>query len=193
MAVVKPSPRPNELIDALDNEDRRAYAGRIWRAVRIGHDVLRASRAGGRWDDGTFDVIYTSELKDGAIAERHFHLSQGQPLIPSKPKYVVYELQVSLTSVLDLSSMDRLTALGVNTQRYGALSYLERHQEYPTTQQIAEIAHFLDFDGILVPNARWDCKNLIILSEHVDPSNYTATGKLEPIDWDRWQISIKKR
>ena len=82
MATLKPPPRPSNLIDILDAQERRNFHGRVWRAVRKGYDVLRGARTGGRWDDGTFDVLYCSMTKDGAIAERHFHLSKGQPVVP---------------------------------------------------------------------------------------------------------------
>jgi RES domain-containing protein len=168
MPPTKP-PRPSNLIDLLDAQERREFLGRVWRAVRAGYDVLRGASAGGRWDDGTFDVLYTSATKEGAIAERKFHLSQGLPVIPSRPKYVVHELDVKLSHILDLTDTSLLEALGLDMRRFGALSYVERSQEYPTTQQIAEITHFLEFDGMLVPSARSPCNNLIIFTERVKP------------------------
>src|SRR4051812_34275875 len=131
-------PRSNKLIDAIDARERKLLTRRVWRVVRDGYDVLRGSRAGGRWDDGTFDVLYTSAESDGAIAERYFHLARGQPVIPSRPKYSVHAIEISLSQVLDLSDFNALTGLGVDREKYGALSYVERHQEYPSTQQIAE-------------------------------------------------------
>lgn len=192
MAPSKLLPRPNTLIDALDGEPKQPFSGRVWRAVRVGYDVLRAARAGARWDDGTFDVLYTSLAKDGAIAERRYHLSQGQPLIPSRPKYVAYELEISLKGMLDLSDHKKLESLGVDVRKFGALAYVEKHQEYPSTQQIAEVAHFLEFDGILVQSARWDCKNLVIFSERIRPEDLSTVGKPEPIDWRTWETKTKK-
>ena len=76
--------RDQRLLDALERSERTPYAGRVWRSVREGQDPLTCWRAGGRWDDGTLDVLYTSETKAAAVAERQFHLYQGQPLPPSK-------------------------------------------------------------------------------------------------------------
>lgn len=175
----KHPPRPSKIIDALDAKDRLQFSGRVWRTVREGHDVLRGARSGGRWDDGTFDVLYTSLTKEGSIAERLFHLSKGQPVIPSIPKYFAYELEVSLLSVLDLSNLSEIEALGVDVTKFGALSYVERPQEYPSTQQITEIAHFLEFDGVLVPSARSQARNLVIFTERIEPSSLTVIGSPE--------------
>ena len=174
--TTKHPPRPSKIIDALDARERRPFSGRVWRAVREGYDVLRGARSGGRWDDGTFDVLYTSLRKEGAIAERLFHLSRGQPVIPSIPKYFVHEIEVTLANTLDLSDLESLKNLGVDTFKYGNLSYAERPQEYPSTQQVAEIAYFLEFEGILVPSARFDCKNLIVFTERVKPHCLSVVG-----------------
>lgn len=179
--MVKHPPRPSKLIDLLDAQDRKNFHGRVWRAVKENYDVLRAARSGGRWDDGTFDVLYTSTMKEGAVAERIFHLSKGQPVVPSRPKYFVHELSVELSMVLNLN-LPLMETLGLDTRRYGSLSYIERHQEYPSTQQIAEIANFLEFEAILVPSARWQCNNLIIFAERVKPDNLAVVGVREPIN-----------
>lgn len=176
-------PRPSRLIDALDAQEGMIFSGRVWRSVRETQDVLRASRSGGRWDDGTFDVLYTSLTKEGAIAERIYHLSKGQPVIPSKPRYVVHEIEVSLRRVLDLSSKNFLESLGLDMGTYGLLSYVERPREYPTTQQIAEIAHFLEFDALLVPGARAAANNLVIFAERTKPESFWTVGKPEPISF----------
>jgi RES domain-containing protein len=193
MITKKLTPRSNDLIDAIEAQERKLVQKRVWRAVREGYDVLRASRAGGRWDDGTFDVLYTSTESDGAIAERYFHLSRGQPIIPSRPTYFVHEIEVSLSQALDLSDMTLLKKLGIDTARYGALSYIERHQEYPSTQQIAEIAHFLEFDGVIVPSARWSCSNIIVFSERTGPASMYTVGTPTRINWSQWSSRIGNR
>ena len=144
------------LIDALDAIRRAPFEGTVWRVVREGRDPLQCSASGGRWDDGSFDVLYTSRKSDGAIAEMYFHLLRGQPVFPSKIRYHLHELNVSLDEVMTLT-MDDLASLGLDATRFGQLSYNERTQEYPRSQEIAEVAHFLDCDGLLAPSARWDC------------------------------------
>ncbi len=162
-------PRPirdQRLLDALDTLDQQPYTDTVWRSVREGKDPLSCWRPGGRWDDGTFDVLYTSETRQAAIDERYFHLYQGQPILPSRVKYELFELRVSLESVMRFETLDHLAALRLNVQSYGRLSYIERSQEYPRSQEIAEACSFLGADGILVPSARSPgVNNLVIFCE----------------------------
>src|SRR5258708_3038672 len=129
------SARDNRLLDALENLVPEAFEGAIWRVVRDGRDPVQCSAVGGRWDDRTFDVLYTSTRGDGAIAEMYFHVSRGQPVIPSRVRYRLFELRVALGSCLRFSSLTELSSLGLQTASYGQLSYAEREQEYPRTQE----------------------------------------------------------
>jgi RES domain-containing protein len=160
--------RDQTLLDALEKVQQRPYSGIVWRSVREGRDPLTCWRSGGRWDDGSFDVLYTSETRDAALTERRFHLYQGQPIPPSKVRYELFELRVSLEAVMVLAPADRLTAIGLDMGRYGQLSYLEREQEYPRSQEIAEACLFLGADGILVPSARdLGSNNLIVFCDQL--------------------------
>jgi RES domain-containing protein len=180
-------PRDATLIDALEAAPPIAFEGTVWRMVRAGRDVLQGSSYGGRWDDGTFDVLYTSQKADGAIAEMHFHVSRGQPVIPSKITYRLYELHVAMPRVLKFADLAALAALGVDTSRYGALSYVERAQEYPRPQEIAEAAYFVGFDGLIVPNARFDCPNVIVFCDRVPPHAIEVVRDRGAIAWDDWR------
>ena len=150
------------------------FDGTAWRVVKEGRDPLAASRSGGRWDDGTFDVLYTSEARDGAVAEARFYLMRGQPVAPSKPIYELYELHLALTQSLRLVDLAALRALGVNTDQYGKAHYEQRNTEYPRTQEVGEAAHFLGFDGLQVPNARHDCLNIVLFDDVCDCSAKTV-------------------
>lgn len=179
--------RDNALIDALEAIPAVTYDGPAWRVVREGRNVLACSAVGGRWDDGTFEVLYTSQTGDGAVAEMHFHLSRGQPVIPSRITYRLYELKVAIGRALRLADLDAIKALGVDTSRYGALSHAESGQEYPRTQEIAETAHFVGFDGLVVPNARWACLNVILFCDRIAPANSEVVTDHGPVDWTEWR------
>jgi RES domain-containing protein len=181
-------PRPQALLDAIEAETPINLAARLWRVVTEGRDPLQPGRAGGRWDDGTFDVLYTSSERNGALAEAWFHSTRGQPIPPSKPIKRIYEIEVELDRVLDLSGEGRLAALGVNMQSYGRLSYLQREGEYPTTQQIGEIAYFYEYEAIVVPNARWPTSNVVILTEHASPARINSDGG-ERVDLMTWRAT----
>ena len=162
--------RDQRLLDALEQSDRAPYAGRLWRSVSEGRDPLTCWRAGGRWDDGTLDVLYTSETKAAAVAERRFHLYQGQPLPPSKVRYELFELRVSLEAVVRFADLDALASIGFDVGSFGQLTHVERKREYPRSQEIAEACAFLGADGLLVPSAReTSLNNLIVFCEQETP------------------------
>jgi RES domain len=179
--------RDNKLIDALERISPVQLEGTVWRVVREGHDVLIPSAAGGRWDDGTFDVLYTSKAADGAAAEAYFHLSRGQPVFPSKITHRLYRLNAAIKKALVLADLGAIARLGVDTTRYGALSYNERQQEYPRTQEVAETAHFLGFDALMAPNARWECMNVILFLDRIGPDACEVTFNHGSIDLKKWQ------
>ena len=128
--------RDSKLIDVLEEADGEPFEGSIWRVVRENKDPCLCGSPGGRWDDRTFDVLYTSTERDGAIAEMYFHLSRGQPVIPSRIRYTIFELSISLSQLLTLPSLDRLANLGIDVNRAtvndfnGRPRYLVDHNLY---------------------------------------------------------------
>ncbi len=181
--------RDNALIDAIEGLTPVSFHGTVWRVVRKGRSPVDCGRAGGRWDDGTFDVLYTAQERDGAIAEMFFHLGRGQPVFPSKVDYGVHELLVTVDRALQLIDLEALKALGLDTSHYGQLSFDRATDEYPRSQDIAEAAHFLEFDGLIVPSARWNCMNVILFGDRVPPEAIEIVADHGLIDWINW---IKK-
>ena len=171
------------LIDALDGRTGLSIKEDVWRITREGRDATDCTSSGGRWDDGTFDVLYTSRTRDCVIAEMEFHLRRGQPLIPSKPKFLIYQLHISLENILDLSSLDALAALGLDLDAFGRISYVGHRSEYPRTQEIAEVANFLGFDGLLVPSARQNGVNVVVFCDRTAPDQVEIKKCFGPIDW----------
>jgi RES domain-containing protein len=141
---------------------------------------LQAGRSPSRWCNGAFDVLYTSLERDGAIAEVHELLSL-QPVFPSKISFFAHRLKVSLRCCLHLAAPSTLSKLGVDTERYPERSYGRTHD-------IADAAHFLGFDSLIVPNARWRCTNTVLFTERIEPAclELQATEP-EAIDWQTWR------
>ena len=177
--------RDNALLDAIEAHAPVAFEASVWRVVREGRSPAICSRSGGRWDDGTFDVLYTSQEADGALAEMHFHLGRGQPVFPSKVRYHLHEVQTALSKALKLVDLAALAKLGLDMARYGQLSYQDKAGEYPRSQDIGEAAHFLEFDGLLVPSARWQCQNVILFWDRVPPEAVKDHGLVDFADWAR--------
>jgi hypothetical protein len=121
-------------------------------------------------------TLYTSLLREGALAEISFRQSVLDP-IPSKPIFV-HRLHVELERVVHIA-IDDLEYLGVSMIDYGSLNYSK-------TQEIGEAACFLDFDGAIVPSARWPCENLIVFTDRVGVP--VSPIDSEQVDWRKWAI-----
>lgn len=176
--MVERRARDIELLDALDAHAGVPFEGDIWRIVRRERDVLEGFASKARWDPGTFDVLYTSLEREGALEEVLFHLSH-QPVFPSKLQSVLHRISVKTRRTLKLADLSAVAALGIAPERYGELSY-ERSQE------IGDAAFFLGFDGILAPSARWQCQNLILFMDRLEPGDLTVLES-EPVDWGLWR------
>ena len=171
--------RDPELLDAVDKFARTVLEGQVWRVVRESRDVLQASPVGARWDPGTFDVLYTSLDRDGALQEIYFHLSR-QPVFPSVP-FQLHRLRANARKILRLEDLHVLEQLGVDTGNYAGLNYAR-------TQAIGDAAFFLGFDGLVVPSARYACLNLILFADHVAVADLDVELS-EPVDWKAWRRS----
>jgi RES domain-containing protein len=166
-----------ELLERLGAFEITPFAGEVFRATRLSLDPLAESTSGGRWaPTGLVPVLYTSTLREGALAEITYHWGQLTPR-PSKPA-VLHRLRVSTQDSLHLLR-GNLEELGVDMERYQGINY---HR----TQEIGAAVAFLGCDGLMVPSARWDCENLVLFME-----NHALTSRLdllssEHVDWQSW-------
>ena len=124
-------------------------------------------------------VLYGAAERDGAIAEIHFHLSRGQSVFPSRMRHDVFELAVTARNALVLADMEQLRRLGVEDSRY-------REMLYERTQEIGAAAAFLGFDGLIVPSARWECRNIILFLDALQLDE-VRTVSSESVDWAAWR------
>jgi hypothetical protein len=145
--------------------------------VREGRDPIQGHASAGRWDPGVFDVLYTALEPDGALAEIHFHLSR-QPVFPSTIRWRLHEIEVRSRKTLRLADMRALARLGVEEARYSEVLY-------DRTQEIGDAAHFLGFDGVLAPNARWPCLNLTLFTDRFAPDDLSSI-RSKPVDVAAW-------
>jgi hypothetical protein len=174
-----------ELLDALEALDPISLTADVWRAVRIGRDPIRGSTADGRWGAaGELEVLYTSLERDGARAEIGYRLGL-EPVWPSRLEHTECRVSLELERVCDLTDFALLSALGVDEGRY------EGH-DYRSEQAISAAARFLNFDGILVPNARHPSDNLVIYTDVVD-SGALNVHEVHKIDWNRWRAANRTR
>ena len=81
---------------------------------------------------------------------------------------------------LRLVDMKQLENLGVDITRYETF-------EYGATQAVAAAAHFLEFDGLLVPSARFACANLVLFTDRVPQAGNLQLVSSETVDWVDWR------
>jgi len=173
------SPRIHDrvILDALEALDPEPFLGMVWRVTRAGREPLRGAAAHGRWSpSGEFEVLYTSLVREGALAEIGYRLSL-QPVWPSRIEHEIHAIDVRIERSLRFANVQNLAPLGVEPARY-------RSFDYTATQAIAAAANFLGFDGLIVPNARFDCGNLVIFTERAPALTLIRT---ERVDWDTWR------
>lgn len=182
--MVERRARDLDLLDLLDAHEGVAFEGDVWRIVREERAALQGYPAAARWDPGSFDVLYTSLSREGALAEIHFHLSR-QPVFPSKMRSVIHRVAVRTRRTLRIADLGALAALGITRESHATLAY-ERSQE------IGDAAAFLGFDGILAPSARWPCQNLVLFVDRLAPEDLTVRDS-EPVDWEAWRARNASR
>jgi hypothetical protein len=168
------------VLDALEKLDPVPFDSDVWRVARKGRDPLRGSSANGRWGaPGELEVLYTSEQRNGALAEVGFRLSL-EPVWPSLIQHQIHILAVRAERTLRLVDISELEELGVDISRYETF-------EYGATQAIAAAAHFLEFDGMLVPSARLACTNLVLFTDRVSHTGHIQLVSSEDVDWADWR------
>jgi RES domain-containing protein len=171
------------ILDALENIDPEALKKVVWRVARKGRDPLRGAIANGRWNAiGEFEVLYTSLEADGALAEVGQRLSL-EPVWPSKIEHQLHRLEVKTERALRLDNLPQLERLGVDIKRFEGL-------EYAATQAIAAAAHFLEFDAMMVPSARYNTKNLVVFLDRIRTSPELLSS--EEVDWAKWRARARR-
>jgi RES domain len=168
------------LLDVLSEYRPEVFEGEVWRITRKGLDPLRGSTAHGRWSAGPdIEVVYTSLERDGALAEIGFRMGL-EPVWPSRLEHDIHALSTMVERTLKIMNFKALEELGVDTSRYESFNYAK-------TKAIAAAAHFLEFDGMMVPSARSACQHLVLFKERVKDLRLV---KSQPVDWVKWRQQL---
>jgi hypothetical protein len=172
------------ILDALDAIGPKPFEGEVWRVTRTDRDALRGSSTHGRWSpNGEFEVLYTSLEREGALTEVGHRLSL-EPVWPSRIRHQIHRIAVRSEKTLQIATLDMLHNLGVDIAKYQSF-------DYEVTQAITSAAHFLMFDGMLVPGARAPCTNLVLFLDRVTAHGYLEVRQSEPVNWTAWKTGRK--
>ncbi len=168
-----------ELLDQLESLPSVKHSGDVWRVTPKGRNPVVGGNNGGRWSPSTGGpVLYTSLDRAGALQEIKFRLEVIDPVFPSKRPFELHRIQVATTQTIEIADLSTLGQLGVNEKKY-------QNTDYSQTQAIAAAAQFLEFDGIIVPSARFDCQNLVLFLDNFQDGEIVKITSTEPIDWNK--------
>lgn len=166
-----------DLLDILSRCPTERYEGDTYRATRLNQEALAPSANGGRWaPPNQVPVLYTSLIKEGALAELSYHWGQLTPY-PSKPA-AIHRIRTTTEKTLRLKRTD-LQELSVDLDRY-------HETNYERCQQIGAAVSFMECDGLIVPSARWDCDNLVLFIDNHSLSSELQVLESEQVDWLGW-------
>lgn len=167
------------LIEHLSNLKAISFDGVVYRATRNNLDPLAPSSNGGRWmPKDEMSVLYTSLSEDGAVSELVYHWGKLNPR-PSKPANLS-KIKVCLSQSLRVLQTD-LKSLGIESDDYHLTNY----------QKMQEIGHataFLEFHGLIVPSARWECENLIVFMDNISYNEQIELIEERELDWIKWGL-----
>lgn len=148
------------ILDILQGLQAREWRGTVYRHMLANYPPDRDNTRGARWNPPGTAARYTSLEKETALAEAEYLLSsQGR-----RPRAVrtLYSISIQLLNVLDLTSRELLTRLGITGSRL-------RAADYSDCQAIGGAVAWLGHDGLLVPSARHAGTNLVIYPINTDP------------------------
>ena len=152
--------RDPDLLTHIEGCRKGPFEGAVYRVVWANRSPVRGSSgARGRWSspDSQFEVLNTSFMPEGAIAEFDAFWS----LFEQRPdrEALNWKLRMRLKRTLELS-FGELEELHVAQSHYGG-------REYSRTQEISDAVNYLEYDGLIVPCARYECRNLIIYIQNL--------------------------
>lgn len=155
------------LLDALEQFEGVEWRGTVFRHILGSAPPERANIRGARWNPPGVQALYTSLAAGTAKAEGD-HVIALQPVPPRAPR-TIYELAVSLNSLLDLTQEGRLTDVGVTEAELSS-------DDWSACQVVGGAVAWLEHDGLLVPSVRDtpDGVNLVVF-----PTNQPLEAELE--------------
>lgn len=167
------------ILDALEAIETAPFSGEVWRITRKGREPTRGSAASGRWSPGgSIEVLYTSLEREGALAEIGFRLSL-ESVWPSRLEHEIHQISAQSHRALHFADVEALAGLGIDPAKYETF-------DYAATQAIAAAAHFLEFDGLIVPSARHASSNLVIFMDR-DSAGTLEVRSSQDVDWAAWR------
>ncbi len=142
------------LLDAIESFPEQAWQGRVWRHMFNDYAPERVNTGGARWNPAGVGAIYTALERETAIAEGD-HMIEVQPRRIFRRR-VLYELEVDVVGVIDLTQAGALEAVGLTIVDVAS-------DDMTACQRVGGAVAWLGRGGLLVPSARRHGDNMVIL------------------------------
>lgn len=150
------------LLDALERFDTERWEGRVFRHILGSAPPELANVRGARWNPPGTSALYASLTEATAKAEGD-HLIDMQP-VPPRASRTIYELDVSIANLLDLTDAARLAAIGITEEILDSIPWEQ-------CQRIGGAVAWLHHDGLLIPSVRdSEGSNLVIFTANQPPT-----------------------
>jgi hypothetical protein len=98
----------------------------------------------------------------------------------------LHTIRVATKRTLRFADVASLRPLGVDATRYESF-------DYTTTQAIAAAAHFLEFDGLIVPSARAPVANLVLFLDQIVDDAQLVLSRSASVNWHIWRNRRRTR
>lgn len=123
-------------------------------------DILRGEgsfRCGGRWNAiGSFRAVYGSVEDSVAVSESHANADYAQVPFPLVTPRLLVAVELSLQSVIDLTSMQTRRILNITLEELRREDWrkVQEQDAESFTQAVGRAAFANNSEGMLVPSAR---------------------------------------
>jgi RES domain-containing protein len=150
------------LLDALERLDTENWQGRVFRHMLGSASPELANVRGARWNPPGTSALYTSLAEATAKAEGD-HLIAMQPVPPRAPR-TIYELEIAVANLLDLTDAARLAAIGIAEGDLGSIPW-------EPCQRVGGAVAWLGHDGMLIPSVRGSGGSNLVIFTANQPAN----------------------
>jgi RES domain-containing protein len=161
-----------EFLDELERRIVRPWRGTAWRVTVGAKEPLHTNTRGARWNPPGVEVLYTSLERNSAIAEVE-HLLSRQPVLVRAPRFIS-QLRVQLSGVADLSRAESIEPFGWSIEDLTG-------EDWTLPQRIGSAVEFLEVSGLLVPSARADTTNLVVLMKNQSANDVVQVIETIPV------------
>jgi len=134
-----------DVLRAIAEISSSPWHGIVYRHMFADYGPDRENTLGARWNPAGVPAIYTSLSREAVLAEVE-HQLRMEPLRPSVRR-TLYRIEITLSSVIDLSSWSILEKLGLSPEGFAGI-------DHAACQKIGGAVENLEHDGLFVPSAR---------------------------------------